>query len=85
MAKSRRSKKQQLLKDYEKLLQEERAEEKRLQREEEERWLQELEYERYLYEQEMEKRKEEREQREIDAMNYDFMHAWPDIDLDLYF
>ena len=76
MAKSRKTEKQQLLKDYEAFLQEEKAEEERLQREEDEFWFYQLEHAHYLYEQEM----EDRRLGITDDFNADYEYCWPDYD-----
>lgn len=79
MAKSRRTEKQQLLKDYEAFLQEEHSEEERLQREEDEFWFHQLELEHYWYEQEM----ENRSLGITDDFNADYENCW--LDYDPYF
>lgn len=77
MAKSRRTEKQQLLKDYEALLQEE--ERLRREEEEEEACLQQLEYDRYLYEQEMEEiERRTFEEDWLDDDPWPYYDPWPD-------
>lgn len=81
MAKSRRTQKQQIMRNYDVFLQEERAEEERLQREEDEFWAQQIEYERYLAEQEEKERvavaEHERRNREYSSYGWEFLYIDP--------
>lgn len=76
---ARRTDKQQMMREYEAFLEEERAEERRLEKEEEEYWEQKHEWERYEYDMEEERMKEELA-KAAEAGYDSYIGCWPEND-----